>query len=59
MGLYKNEKDVKTSVDIIKEKGKIKLTFHCDAGKFGTDELLAQFEYTPEKLLSVLEWAEA
>ena len=54
--LYVNRKDVTINVDIkTYDKDKIKLSFSCDGGKFGTDELLNEFNMTAETLLIALE----
>lgn len=52
--LYKDQKDVITSVEITQDKGVIKFEFSADCGKFGTDEPLAEFEITPKELLELL-----
>ena len=52
--LYRDKKDVITKAEITQNDGKIELTFSADCGKFGSDENLAGFSLTPEKLLKVL-----
>lgn len=54
--LYKNKKDVTTSVDFeFVEDGKIRLEFSADCGKFGTDEMLDGYLLTPKRLLQILQ----
>lgn len=53
--LYKQQKDIKTSVDISQIDGKITLDFSSDCGKFGTDESIAGYILTPKRLLQILE----
>ena len=56
--LYKDIKDVITSVDIKEEDGKITFDFSADCGKFGTDEMLDGYTLTPERLLEILQSSE-
>lgn len=51
--LYKDEKDVKISVDIKQIDGVIEFDFTADCGKFGTDENLAGYKFTVERLLKI------
>jgi len=53
--IYKDKKDVKTTCEIKQEEGKICLEFSADCGKFGTDEMLAGWVLTPERLLQILQ----
>jgi hypothetical protein len=54
--LYKNEEDVKYSVDIKTfPDGKLKLLFSADCGKFGTDEPLDEYELTVKEMLLILQ----
>ena len=53
--LYKNAKDVITSVEIKQEEGLVKMLFSADCGKFGTDEILDIYEISPEELLGLLQ----
>jgi hypothetical protein len=54
--LYKNEEEVKHSVDIkTYPDGKLKLLFSADCGKFGTDEPLDEYELTVKELLLILQ----
>jgi hypothetical protein len=53
--LYKDRKDVITSVDIKEKDGKIILDFSADCGKFGTDEMLDGYTLTPKRLLEILQ----
>lgn len=53
--LYKKPNDVKISVDISQIDGKIILDFSSDCGKFGTDESIAGYILTPERLLQILQ----
>jgi hypothetical protein len=52
--LYKDPKEVKTTCEIKQEDGKIVIDFWADCGKFGTDEMLAGWILTPERLLQIL-----
>lgn len=62
MSLYKDKKDQTVTLDITSESPaiafetteKISLEFSSDCGKFGTDEMLAGYKLTPERLLEVL-----
>ena len=56
--LYKDRKDVITSVDIKQVDGKVVLDFSADCGKFGTDEMLDGYTLTPKRLLEILESSE-
>jgi hypothetical protein len=51
--LYKDEKDVKISVEIKQNDGIIEFDFTADCGKFGTDENLAGYKFTVERLLKI------
>ena len=53
--LYKDAKDIKYSVEIKQEDGKVKMLFSCDGGKFGTDEILDEIEIEPKRLLEILQ----
>jgi hypothetical protein len=53
--LYKDPKDVKTSVKVETYiDGKVKIIFHNNGGKHGTDEMLAIYKLTSERLLQIL-----
>lgn len=52
--LYKELEDVKVSVDIKQFNGKLLIDFSADCGKFGTDESIAGFVLTPNRLLQIL-----
>ena len=52
--LYKDNKDVKVSVDIKLHDGKLLINFSADCGKFGADESISGFVLTPERLLQIL-----
>ena len=52
--LYKNQKDIKIGVDINEEDENIRFLFHSDCGKFGSDEILAEFVLPPSRLLELL-----
>lgn len=52
--LYKPKEEQTTSVEIEQKEGKIILDFYSDCGKFGTDEALAGFKLTAERLLQIL-----
>lgn len=54
--LYKKEYELKYSVDVkIYPDGKVILQFSADCGKFGTDEMLDEYEFTVKELLSILQ----
>lgn len=59
MDMYKKESEVLVSVDITDvsslNNGELywKFDFSADCGKFGTDEQLASFEFTPRELLDL------
>ena len=50
---YKDEKDVKVSVEIKQKDDVIEFDFTADCGKFGTDENLAGYKFTVERLLKI------
>ena len=53
--LYKPKGEQTISVDIkTLSDGIISLEFSADCGKFGTDEALAGYTLTPERLLEIL-----
>ena len=52
--LYKPKEEQTTSVEIEQKDGKIILDFYSDCGKFGTDEALAGYSLTAERLLQIL-----
>jgi hypothetical protein len=58
--LYKDRKDIVTSVEIKKQYGSNTLIFDfsADCGKFGTDEMLDGYTLTPERLLEILQSSE-
>ena len=53
--LYKDPKDVITSVRITKKDKDIGFWFTADCGKHGTEEGLDEFTLTPERLLQILQ----
>tara|TARA_R110000803_G_C11790441_1_gene297956 strand:- start:47 stop:247 length:201 start_codon:yes stop_codon:yes gene_type:complete len=53
--LYKPKKEQTVSVNIVQGKDKISIEFSSDCGKFGTDEMLAGWILTPERLLQILD----
>lgn len=53
--IYKNKKDMITSVEVENNNGIIKLEFSKDCGVFGTDEILDSYNLTPERLLEILQ----
>jgi hypothetical protein len=54
--LYKKESDLKYSVELkTRPDGSVVLQFSADAGKFGTDETLDEYEFTVKELLSILQ----
>lgn len=55
MSLYKEPKDFIYEVDIIQKNGTINLLFSNDGGKFGTHEILDEFNLTPLELLEILQ----
>lgn len=50
MSDYKISVEVKTFAD-----GKVNLLFSCNGGKFGTDEILDEYDLTAEELLNILQ----
>ena len=50
---YKDEKDVKVSVEIKQKDDVIEFYFTADCGKFGTDENLVGYKFTVERLLKI------
>ena len=56
MSLYKQQKDVKYSVDIAEqENGELSFLFTADCGKYGTDEMIDGYILTPDRLLEILQ----
>lgn len=54
--LYKPKEKQTLSCDIeVDKQGKIIIDFSSDCGKFGTDEMLAGWILTPERLLQILD----
>lgn len=53
--LYKEKEDVKYFVILQHEDEKVKMTFSCDGGKFGTHEELDEITITPKELLDILQ----
>lgn len=54
--LYKPKEEQTISVETKKlSNGKLVLDFYSDCGKFGTDEMLAGYILTPERLLHILQ----
>ena len=51
--LYKDEKDVKTSVVVKQNDEFIEFDFSADCGKYGTDENLAGYKFTVKRLLEI------
>lgn len=51
--LYKEQKDVIVSVEIKQTNGIIEFDFTADCGKHGTDENLAGYKFTVERLLQI------
>lgn len=49
------EEKFKYDVQIRQHEHTVKMLFSCDCGKFGTDEILDEFEVTPEELLIALQ----
>jgi len=53
--LYKKESELKYSVDIkTTPDERVILQFSADCGKFGTEEPLAEYEFTVKELLFIL-----
>jgi hypothetical protein len=53
--LYKQKEEQTVSVEIkVLEDKRIVLDFYSDCGKFGTDEALAGYVLTPERLFEIL-----
>jgi hypothetical protein len=52
--LYKDPKDLITTVDIRQENGEVIFDFFSDCGKHHTDEHIDEIRITPEKLLVML-----
>ena len=54
--LYKKESDLKYQVEVkTYPDGKVVLQFSADCGKFSTDEMLDEYEFTVKELLSILQ----
>lgn len=53
--LYKPKEEQTTSLEIEQEDGFIILEFSSDCGKFGTDEPLAGYKFTPKRLLEIIQ----
>lgn len=53
--LYKKHEDLEYTVEITQEDGKVKMLFWDDGGKFGTHEILDEYEVTPLELLEILQ----
>ena len=52
--LYKAKEEQTIEVEIMEINGKLFIDFSSDCGKFGTDEMLAGWILTPERLLQIL-----
>lgn len=58
--LYKKESELTYSLEFKSfPDGKILLRFSSDCGKFGTNEILDEYELTAKKLLSILQYYDA
>jgi hypothetical protein len=56
MKRYKKEFELKYFVDVKTcPDGKVILQFSADCGKFGTEEMLDEYEFTAKELLSILQ----
>lgn len=53
--LYKESEEVVYEVEITQKDGNINLLFSNDGGKFGTDEILDEYDLTPLQLLEILQ----
>ena len=56
--LYKENPEIKVSITAVSgiaigDSSYLKFEFSSDCGKFGTDEQLASFDFTPEELLKL------
>jgi len=55
MGLYKPKEEQTTYCEVtLSKENEIELMFSSDCGKYGTDEILQIFNYTPDELLDIL-----
>ena len=52
--LYKPKSEQTVSFDVVITKSTIELDFHSDCGKYGTDEMLAVYKLSAERLLQIL-----
>jgi hypothetical protein len=52
--LYKSKEEQTVEVSIVQGKEKISIEFSSDCGKHGTNEMLAGWILTPERLLQIL-----
>ncbi|MGV6830334.1 MAG: hypothetical protein ACWA5P_02070 [bacterium] len=59
--LYKNQKDIiyEANIEPRKDHENIKIIFSNDGGKFGTHEVLDEYEISPKKLLEILQYNES
>ncbi len=54
--LYKDKKDIIHSVEAkVDERGNVNLLFTCDGGKHGTEEILDEYNMSPQSLLKLLQ----
>ncbi|PRP68128.1 hypothetical protein [Nonlabens agnitus] len=53
--LYKDPQNFKYTVDIEQNDGEVNMVFWSDSGKFGTDEIVDEYHFTPKELLEVLQ----
>ena len=53
--LYKEKEDQTTTMETSLSKGKLRIEFFKDCGKFGTEETLDRYTLTAERLLEILQ----
>lgn len=54
--LYKKTEELTLSVEFkANGNGKINIQFSADCGKFGTEEMLDEYEFTVKELLKILQ----
>lgn len=55
--LYKEPKDIiyKATIEIL-QNGNLRILFTCDGGKFGTDEMIDEYELSVLELLHALQY---
>jgi len=53
--LYKEQEDQTTTMEVSLSKGKLRVEFFRDCGKFGTEETIDRYTLTAERLLDILQ----